>query len=292
MSKYIPSEILKKIATAQKNEITEYHIYKILAKKIKEKHNKDILNKIADEEKKHYDFWQNYTKKEFKFNKIKVLLYPLFAKIFGLVFAVKLMEKDEVRAQEGYEKIEKYIPETKKIIEEELKHEMLIIDLLEEKHLEYMGSVVLGLNDALIELTGVLAGATLTINNGKLIAVIGFITGIAASLSMSASEYLSIKTDKKKLSPLKSASYTGITYLITVLFLILPFFILAKPVFALVITLIVAIFIIAFFNFYISIAKNTSFWKRFLEMSIITIIVSIITFFIGWTIKHYFNLDI
>lgn len=60
--------------------------------------------------------------------------------------------------------------------------------LLDEERLRYTGSTVLGLNDALMELTGVLAGLTLALRDTKLIVLTGAITGIAAVLSMGVSE--------------------------------------------------------------------------------------------------------
>lgn len=83
--------------------------------------------------------------------------------------------------------------------------------------------MVLGLNDALVELTGVLAGLTLALQNTRLVAMTGFITGIAASLSMSASEYLSAKSEEGPQDPLKASIYTGSAYVLTVLFLIFPY---------------------------------------------------------------------
>ena len=50
-----------------------------------------------------------------------------------------------------------------------------------------MGSVVLGLNDELVEFTGALAGFTLALSDHRLIALTGSITGIAAALSMASS---------------------------------------------------------------------------------------------------------
>ena len=84
---------------------------------------------------------------------------------------------------------------------------------------QYTGSIVLGLNDALVELTGALAGLTLALQNAQIIAVAGLISGIAASLSMAASEYLSIRADGRS-HALYSAFYTGVAYMMTVLFLI------------------------------------------------------------------------
>ncbi len=122
--------------------------------------------------------------------------------------------------------------------------------------MRYAGSVVLGLNDALVELTGALAGLTLALQNVKLIALSGLITGIAASLSMAASEYLSTRSEKTDKHPVRAAVYTGIAYIITVTLLVLPYLIIQNYIIDLVITLAVAVLIIAGFNYYISVAKD------------------------------------
>jgi VIT1/CCC1 family predicted Fe2+/Mn2+ transporter len=106
------------------------------------------------------------------------------------------MEKVEGKAEAIYEEISKYVPAAIDIEKDEKEHERKLINLIGEERLKYVGSMVLGLNDALVELTGALAGFTLAFRNTRLIAMAGFITGIAASLSMAASEYLSTKSEE------------------------------------------------------------------------------------------------
>jgi len=50
-------------------------------------------------------------------------------------------------------------------VKEEDEHEHKLIAMLKEKKLNYMGSIVLGLSDALVELTGALAGFGLPDNS-------------------------------------------------------------------------------------------------------------------------------
>jgi VIT1/CCC1 family predicted Fe2+/Mn2+ transporter len=104
------------------------------------------------------------------------------------------MEKGEEEAQADYAELA-VLPEILPIISDEEKHEHELIGMLNEDRLNYMGSVVLGLNDALVELTGALAGLTFALQNPSLIALTGSITGIAAAFSMAASEYLSTKSE-------------------------------------------------------------------------------------------------
>ena len=159
--------------------------------------------------------------------------------------------------------------------------------MIDEERLKYVGSVVLGLNDALVELTGALAGLTFALQNPRLVATAGFITGIAASLSMAASEYLSTKSEGEGKDPVKSCIYTGIAYVLTVLVLILPFLLLNNLYLSLSITLSSAILIIFIFTFYISVAKGLPFKKRFFEMALISIGVASLSFIIGLFVRRF-----
>jgi len=291
MQKHLTPETILTIIKFQKSELTEYHIYNLLASKIKNHHNARILKKVAEDEKKHYEFWKSYTHSDVKPDRWKIIKYYIISRLFGLTFGIKLMERGEEQAQVSYKSLESIIPEVKKIIKDEHAHEKELYILLEEEHLQYVGSVVLGLNDALVELTGTLAGLSFALANTRLIALAGLITGIAASLSMAASEYLSSKAEDAK-DALKSAVYTGIAYIITVVLLIIPYFVASHYLVALSITVAIALLIIFFFNFYIAIAKDLNFKKRFVEMAIISLGVATISFAIGFFIKKYIGIDV
>ncbi len=182
-------------------------------------------------------------------------------------------------------------PEVQKIQADEESHEDKLIEILNDYRLLYAGAIVLGLNDALVEFTGTLAGLTFAFSNNQIIGITGLIMGVAASLSMAASGYLSSKEDLHEgTNPLTSAVYTGSAYIFTVTMLAIPYLLQPNPYLALTLMLIITVSIIALYTFYISIAKNLSFKKRFLEMSLISISVSIISFGIGTLIKNAFNI--
>ncbi|UJG42787.1 MAG: VIT1/CCC1 transporter family protein [Candidatus Heimdallarchaeum endolithica] len=270
----------------QKDEATANLIYTKISVKEKNSHNKEILRKIAEEEKKHYEILKSYTKTDVHPNRFTIFLYSLISIIFGITFLVKLLERGEDKAQENYRVFYEKYPPILPIIEDEENHEIELISMIDEERLNYMGSIVLGLNDALVELTGALAGFTFAIKTGSLIALTGLITGISAALSMGASEYLSSKTEGD-INAKKSAIYTGFTYLITVFLLIIPFFLLQNQFISLAITLSVAILIIAVFNYYISVTNDEKFIKKFLEMAVISLGVTLISFGIGYLIDKF-----
>jgi VIT1/CCC1 family predicted Fe2+/Mn2+ transporter len=281
----------EKLLKMQKDEITEYKIYHKLADRAKNKKNASIMREIADDEKRHHDIWQKYTKTEVKAHTWKVYFYYFISLIFGITFGIKLMEQGEESAQEEYLGLVPEVKEAEQVMNEEEDHENQLINLLHEERLDYAGSVVLGLNDALVELTGTLAGLSFAMQNTEIIALSGSITGIAAAFSMAASEYLSAKTDEEE-DALKSAFYTGTAYIVTVIVLVAPFLLLDYYMYALGFTIAAAILVIFIFNFYISVAKDLDFKKRFWEMAIISISVAGFSFFVGYLIRIIFGIEI
>ncbi len=281
-----------KLLAAQKNEITEYFIYRKLSRSVKNPHNRNILRRISQDELKHYNFWKRHTHRDVGPNRLKVWKYFLISKIFGITFGIKLLERGEKQAQLTYEEISRSMPEAQIVIKDENEHERQLINLIDEERLKYIGSMVLGLSDALVELTGALAGFTFALQNTRLIAATGLITGIAASLSMAASEYLSVKSEGGARNPFKAAVYTGITYVMTVLFLILPYLIFKNLYLCLGITVFNAILVILIFTFYISVARDIPFRKRFLEMALISLGIASLTFIIGFIIRGLLNIEV
>mgnify|MGYP000556971049 FL=1 len=292
MNYNINADTMKSLQKAQRNEITEHHIYLKLSSYIKDEHNSKILKQIAREEHQHYDTLKTFTGTDIKPNKLKVIFYTLISLIFGITFGIKLMERGEESSENLYKELANKIDEFNRIANDEDKHEKELIEIIEEERLKFVSSMVLGLNDALVELTGTLAGLTFALKNTRLIALTGLITGISASLSMATSEYLSARTEEDNAQALKSSLYTGGAYIITVACLVLPYLIFSNYVVSLVFTIFAAILIILIFNFYISVAKNLPFKKRFFEMAGISLGVSVISFIIGYLIKLFLGVDV
>ncbi|RHJ86489.1 VIT1/CCC1 transporter family protein [Parabacteroides sp. AM08-6] len=287
----IDEQTNKTLLRFQQNEITESLVYMKLAAIEKDETNRDVLLQIAAEEKGHYAIIKKYTEKEVTPNKWRIAKYYWLARILGITFAIKLMEKSEENAKNNYAAYKNY-PELQQIARDEEEHEEKLITLINEERLEYMGSVVLGLNDALVEFTGALAGFTLALSDSKLIALTGSITGIAAALSMASSEYLSTKSEGGEgKKPVKASVYTGIAYIFTVIALVAPFIFISNVLIALVVMLAAALLIIALFNYYYSVARSESFRKRFTEMAVLSFSVAALSFLIGYALKEFTGID-
>ncbi len=285
------AETIQVLVAFQQSEITESLVYERLASIDKNPHNKQILTQISLDEKRHSQMLGRYTGLNPKPNRFRAFLFVWLARILGMTFALKRMENGETKAQVTYSDYAD-IPEIEQIINEEESHEDSLISILKEEKLDYMSSVVLGLNDALVELTGALAGFTLALQDAKIVALVGSITGISAALSMAASEYMATRMGGEGKHPFKSSFYTGIAYLITVIILIVPYLCFSNIFVSLGVTLLLAVFVIAVFNYYYSVVKNESFKSHFLPMTGLSLGVAVISFGIGYLLKTFTGIEI
>ncbi|MDD5019532.1 MAG: VIT1/CCC1 transporter family protein [Candidatus Omnitrophica bacterium] len=288
----LTEELKAKVRRAQVNEMTEHVIYHELAAAVNVREHRDILEKISAEELRHYNVFHGLTQENAGPDRVKVLFFVFLGRAFGLNFALRLLESGEDTAQDAYGELRQVSPEIDAIVRDEKEHEMHLLDMVDEERLQYAGSMVLGLNDALVELTGALVGFTLALQNARLVAIVGLITGIAASMSMASAEYLSTKQEETAKNPLKASMYTGAAYVLTVAFLVLPYFIFTNLFVCLSWVVLGSLAIVFFFTFYISVAKNMDFRKRFLEMAGLSLAIAAVNFGIGLAIRKVFGIDV
>jgi len=289
----LSEQALNILLKAQKDELTGALVYSFMAKRAKDEADKKVLERIAKEEVSHEKIWKDYTNKDIKPNRLKVFFMKATTIIFGYTFTLRLLQKDEEFAQKDYEILKQEVPEAIKIQKEEEKHEHELIDMLDEERLMYVGAMVLGLNDALVELTGAIAGLSFALANTKIVALSGIITGISATLSMAASNYLAEKAEGNP-KAFKSSIVTGVAYLVTVALMVLPYLLFREdayiPAFFTMIAIVILIILV--FNYYISVAKNQPFWKNFTRMAVISISVAGIAYLIGIAAKALLGIDV
>lgn len=276
-----------------KNELTEAAIYARLAMLEKDLKNKQILESISADEASHARIIKDILGQDCQISSLKVSWTVFCARVFGITFTLKAMERGENTASKTYRAILKAYPQLAMIAEDEDRHEAELISMLNDERLNNMGAIVLGLNDALVELTGALAGFTFAIDETSKIAKLGLITGLAAAMSMAASAFLSARADaqaggesgEEGGNAIKTAAYTGFAYIITVLLLVAPYILLGSATIALGSMLLAAFGIIAFFNFYLSVARGSSFVRGFSVMAGISTIVALISYGFGYLLR-------
>lgn len=155
------------------------------------------------------------------------------------------------------------------------------------KDFDSKSSIILGMHDAIVSLTGLIAGLFFAFTDTNIIVISCILSSITASLSMGAANYLAVKSFNRKIA-LISAIYTGVAYITTCILLILPFFLIQNRTNALISVFIIAVLIILFFNrfFY----TGMRFYRHFFEMLTICTIVSITAFFIGDVASKIFGI--
>jgi VIT1/CCC1 family predicted Fe2+/Mn2+ transporter len=277
-----------------RNELTEAAVYSRLAKLEKDPANRQLLEGISADERSHAKMISEILRQEAEPVAFKVFRTVFFARIFGLTFVLKLMERGENNAGSTYRGIVNAYPQLAVIAEDEDRHEAELIGMLNDERLNNMGAIVLGLNDALVELTGALAGFTFAIGSPVKIAKLGVITGFAAAMSMAASAFLSARAETQagggeseggQKNALKAALYTGMAYVVTVFLLVSPFVLFNNATLALALMLLTAFGIIAFFNFYLSVARGTSFLRGFSVMAGVSTLVALISYAFGYLLR-------
>ena len=276
----------------QKGEITEHFIYEKLAKSVKDPHNRSVLQRIAKDELGHHDLWQQYTSEKARPSRFKIWLYYLVSRVFGLTFGIKLMEEGEEKAQVAYAEIANFVPAASDVARDEHRHERQLIRLIDEERLRYTADIVRGLNVALVELTGTLAGLTLALPDSKLIVLAGLIIGTVMVLSVASTEYLATKSGEGGRSPLKAVLYGGLTNIVTFLFLLFPYLIFDNVYLSLGVMIFNAIVVVFLFSFYISVAREISFRKRFSEMVLLSLGVAALAFVIGYLARMFLHLNV
>jgi VIT1/CCC1 family predicted Fe2+/Mn2+ transporter len=283
-----------RLLTFQRNEITEHHVYAAFARQAQGT-NRDLLARIAADELRHYEQFRTFTGCDVQPNRLKIAFYRLCAMVFGFTFGIRLMERGEKQAQEAYRHFGDSLPAMVETMEEENRHERTLIDMIDEENLSYMGSMVLALNNSIQEFSGIAAGLTFALQtNAQAIGVTVLISGLAATLAMSASEYLSQKAEAQPSqghhrNPWKAVLYAGGIYLFIVLTIVIPYFLIRNAHAALAVALGGVGLILTVFTFFMAIVKGLRYRKVLLEALGVALVVVAASFLIGKAAQGAFN---
>ena len=277
----------------QRAELHGALLYERIAARARNEEERETLLSIARDEHRHAAFFASLSGRKARPPMFLIRLHALFARVFGYTFIIRLLERDEDRAVAGYKALLRDLPQLDAFLADEERHEDALIDILDEERLHYMSDIVLGINDALVELTGSLAGYTLALRDTKVIAMAGLITGISATLSMASSGYLSSREQGAR-DARRSALYTGVAYLVTVALLITPYLLLPASAYlaALGAALVIAVAIIAAFNYYTAVSRARPFRRGFLTMAGISLGVAAISFVIGLLVRNVLGIEL
>ncbi|WP_440059089.1 VIT1/CCC1 transporter family protein [Thermogladius sp. 4427co] len=244
-------------------------LYRELARIEKDPDRKRILLELARDEEKHYDFWSRLSGRECKPSRLLIALFKASYRLLGPVFTIRILEKGEDEAVSDYSSIAERVSgtvrgELLKIIEDEKRHEAELVRLVSDPRIKYLGSIALGIADAIVEITGVEAGFLGATESPIVVGLSGLIVGFSASLSMAGASYLQSKHGGMH-SPVKNALVTGVSYMASVLALILPFFTVPNVYLAFYLSAAISVLISGFFTYYSSIVEEREFRREIVE---------------------------
>jgi VIT1/CCC1 family predicted Fe2+/Mn2+ transporter len=286
-----------------RDEAFDLALYRALAARADDDESRALLGELAREERTHLGFWcrlAGVDEASVRPSRLKLWFTLAAARLLGNTFTVRFVERREEETIAHYERIlaadamsEADAAELRRIIDSERSHERGLERRLPDERVRYLGAAVLGLNDALVELTGALTGLVSSISDTRLIGFTAFVVGFAASLSMAASNFLSEgMSDDPDLRPGKAATYTGVAYILVVIGLVVPFFLLAERVVALAISWVLAILVIVAFAYYSAVLQDVSFRRRAGQMLLLGLGVAVLSFGIGRALSAWVGVEV
>ena len=183
---------LQKEAKARmSDEWSDYTLYERLSKTIKADNPfADILRTLSATEHKHFEFWKRYVPNEQpKLAALKLYWILFLRRFLGLTFAARYLDRHEEDVVKKYERIAPLVPASDRsafddMVADEKEHERAFAMKIESSAVRYISFVVLGLADALVEISGIHAGTLGLFDRTEIAGLAGVIAGGAASMAM------------------------------------------------------------------------------------------------------------
>jgi vacuolar iron transporter family protein len=293
----VSSDLEGLAAESAQDEYADRALYMALSRRERNPNFKRALENIANGEQTHFEFWKNYAPNvEVSSKRLRTYFIVLIRLVLGLTFTLKFMERHEGKLHERYQRIAETIPPGDKarfqaMMESEEHQEDLLIGEIHENRVKYMSFIVLGLADAVVEISGIHAGSLGIYGRTELAGLAGIIAGMAASIAMGTAAYAQAKQGFQG-SAKWSAIYTGVSYMITAVFLALPYFLTANMAGALTASLIIGVALVAAMTYYDTVISARPFKRQFGEIAGIILAASLVLFIAGTLVGQYLGIRI
>ena len=280
------------------HEYTDSTLYLRLSKTV----NSDspfaaILQQLSATEHKHYEFWSRYVPGESpRLDRFKLFWILFLRRVLGLTFASRYLDRHEASVVKEYQAIAGMIPEGDRsafdeMVADEKEHENEFAQKVESNAIRYISFVVLGLADALVEISGIHAGSLGLYNKTELAGLAGVVAGAAASMAMASAAFAQAKQGFSGSARL-SAIYTGVSYFVSAVFLATPYFLTANMVYALSASLMLAVIMLALTTYYSTVIANKPFTRDFLEILAILLGATVALYIFGSLVGETLKLKI
>jgi VIT1/CCC1 family predicted Fe2+/Mn2+ transporter len=229
-------------------------------------------------------------------SRFRVYGIRLLEAILGATFAIKFLQRHEKSTVKRYRSIERLIPESDResfgrMLKEEEEHEARLAEQTEGTVLRYMSFVVLGLADAIVEISGIHAGSLGIYNSTELTGLAGIVAGAAASISMASAAFAQAKQGFQG-SAKVSAAITGASYFSNAVCLAAPYFLTSDAAYAMVASLGIAVLVLVFTSYYNSIISGAHFLRDFAELAGTMFAATVVLLVLGVVIRTHFGISI
>lgn len=279
------------------DEYTDYKTYLALSQRERNPAFRKALEELADQERNHYEFWKKYSPDtQVMINRLKLYFVLLLRATLGLTFTMKFLERHEDSIIARYKQVANSIPpedrqQFDEMVNDEQHHESYLMGEVKEGRVKYMSFIVLGLADAVVEISGIHAGSLGLYDVTRIAGLAGIIAGMAASIAMASAAYAQAKQGFEG-SAKWSAIYTGISYMITAIFLALPYFLTESMIYALGTSVVVGVILVAMMTYYDTIISGRPFKRQFGEIAGIILAASFALYMAGSLIHQYLHITI
>ena len=252
-----------------------------------------VLEELSATEHRHYEFWRKYVPGEEPRLATLKLYWTLFLRrFFGLTFATRYLDRHESNVVKEYKGLASLIPAEDKpayeeMVADEREHEKAFAMKVESSAVRYIAFVVLGLADALVEISGIHAGWLGLFEKTEIAGLAGVVAGGAASLAMASAAFAQAKQGFSGSARL-SAVYTGVSYFITAVILATPYFLTSSMLLALGSSLTLAVVILAITTWYSIVIQQKPFLRDFVEILAILFATTAVVFLLGAFVSYEF----
>ncbi len=283
----LKNEIKVLIIEAQRNEVTEYHIYKSLARQARDLSNKKLLEQIAAEELEHYRFWMSYGD-EVDPKWWKVNLYIFLSRIFGFVFALKLMERNEQIAEKKYLAISKVIPEVEKLAGDEKGHEKILLNMVSDTRLKGMGAWMISVNLVIFSLILLIYSLSVFLQNAKALAPIGMISILAVALADLFGTLFLRNSQSIHKDQVKKGLFRFVSGIVTGGVILIPFSLSQDVLEALILSTAIALMVSLLLNYQFAVVSDQKGYKRIARIFLVFLLVVTVGLIVGFVLGQLF----
>lgn len=280
------------------DEFNDYTLYDRLSRTVaKGSSYAEALGHLSATEHKHYEFWRRYVPdEEPKLATAKLYWILFLRRAFGLTFATRYLDRHESKVVGEYEGLASHIPEADRhafdeMVDDEKQHEKEFEKRVESSAVQYISFIILGLADALVEISGIHAGSLGLYNRTEIAGLAGIVAGGAASIAMASAAFAQAKQGFSG-SPRIAALYTGVSYFVCAILLATPYFVTGNMIYALGSSLTIAVALLGITTYYSTVVGAKPFTRDFVEILLILLGATVALYIFGNLVGSILHLTV